>query len=74
MVCYHQGRCGDQIKIESFCGDTTCCWVHFVNGINKDVTETSELIHVGRVGDLSTIVAKMTTRMRGADLIDFRIC
>ena len=50
MVCYHQGRYGVEIKIESLFGDKTYSWVRNVNGINKDVPETSEEIHVESVG------------------------
>ena len=41
MVCYHQGRHGVEIKIESLFGDKICSWIRIVNGINKYVTETS---------------------------------
>ena len=44
MVCYHQGRYGVEIKIESLFRGRTCSWVRVVNGINKSVTETSEEI------------------------------
>ena len=48
-----------------FC-DKTCSWVRIVNGINKFVTETSEEIHVGSVGEKSTgkLVAKARPRQR----------
>ena len=64
MVCYHQGRYGVEIKIESFFGDKTCSWVVIVNGINKYDTETSDEIHVASVGEKSTgkLVAKPTPR------------
>ena len=54
MVCYHQGRFGVEIKIESLFGDNACSWVRIVNGINKYVTETSEEVHVASVGEKST--------------------
>ena len=49
-----------KIKIESLLGDKTCSWVRIVSGIKKYVTETSEEIHIGSVGDKSTgkLVAK----------------
>ena len=37
MVCYHQGRYGVEIMIESILGDKTCSWVRIVNGIKKYV-------------------------------------
>ena len=59
-ACYHQGRYGVEIKIESLFRDRTCSWVRVVNGINKYVTETSEEILVASVGERSTghLVAK----------------
>ena len=39
-----------KIKIESLSGDKTCSWVRSVNAINRDVTESSEEIHVATVG------------------------
>ena len=41
-VCYHQGRYGAEIMIESLFRDRTVSWARIVNGINKYVTETSE--------------------------------
>ena len=49
-VCYHQGRYGVEIMIESLFRDRTVSWVRIVNGINKFVTETSEEILVASVG------------------------
>ena len=54
MICYHQGRDGVEIKIESPLGDKTFSWVRIVTGINKYVTETSEEIHIESVGEKST--------------------
>ena len=34
-VCYHQGRYGVEIMIESFFRDRTVAWVRIVNGVNK---------------------------------------
>ena len=51
MVCYHQGRYGVEIKIESLSGDKTCSWVRIVNGIDNYVTETSEEMHIESVGE-----------------------
>ena len=48
-VCYHQGRYGVEIMIESLFGDRTVPWVRIVNGIVKYVTETSEEIPVASV-------------------------
>ena len=45
-VCYHQGRCGVEIMIESLFRDRTVSWVRIVDGINIYVTETSEEILV----------------------------
>ena len=42
IVCFHQGRYGVEIMIESLFVDNTCSWVRIVNGINKYVTEMSE--------------------------------
>ena len=36
-VCYHHGRYGVEIMIESLFRDRTVSWVRLVNGINKDV-------------------------------------
>ena len=38
----HQGRYGIEIMIELL-GDGTCSWAMIVNGINKNVTEMTEL-------------------------------
>ena len=54
MVCFHQGRYGVEVKIESLFGDNTCSWVRIVNGINKYVTEMSDETHVASVGEKST--------------------
>ena len=40
-VCYHQGRYGVEIMIESLFRDRTVFWVRIANGIDKFVTETS---------------------------------
>ena len=48
-VCYHQGRYGVEIMIESLFRDRTVSWVRMVNGINKYVTRTSEEIPVTSV-------------------------
>ena len=48
-VCYHQGRYGVEIVVESLFRDRTVSWVRIVNGINKHVTETSEEILVTSV-------------------------
>ena len=53
-VCYHQGRYGVEIMIESLFRDRTVSWVRIVNRINKNVTETSEEMLVGSVGKMST--------------------
>ena len=51
MVCYHQGRNGVEIMIESLSGEKTSSWVRNVNGINKNVMEMSEETHVERIGE-----------------------
>ena len=48
-VCYHQGRYGVEIMIESLFRDRTVSWVRIVYGINKYITETSEEIPVASV-------------------------
>ena len=48
-VCYHQGRYGVEIMIESLFRDRTVRWVRIVNGITKYVTETSEEVRVASV-------------------------
>ena len=48
-VCYHQGRYGVEIMIESLFRDRTVSWVRTVNGINKYVTEAPEEIPVTSV-------------------------
>ena len=52
-VCYHKGRYGVEIRIESLFRDRTCSWVRIVNGINKYVTGTSEEIPVASSGERS---------------------
>ena len=42
-VCLHQKRHGIEVIIESLFRDRTVCWVRIVNGIDKYVTETSEI-------------------------------
>ena len=63
-VCYHQGRYGVEIMIESLLCDRTASWFCILNGINKYVTETSEEFLVASVGDRCTgkPVAKARTR------------
>ena len=53
-VCYHQGRYGVEIMIESLFRDRTVSWVRIVNGIKKYVTETSEEILVTSVENRGT--------------------
>ena len=53
MVCYHQGRYGVAIMIESLVGDKTCSWVRIVSGISKYVTATSEENHVESIVEKS---------------------
>ena len=53
-VCYHQGRYGMDIMIESFFRDRTVSWDRIVNGINKHVTETSLEIPVTSVENRGT--------------------
>ena len=48
-VCFHQGRFGIAVMIESLFRDRTVSWVRILNGINKYVTETSEEIPVESV-------------------------
>ena len=48
-VCLHQERYGTEMFIESLFRDGTASWVRIVNGINKDVTETSETISLQNV-------------------------
>ena len=59
-VCYHQGRFGVEIMIQSLFRDRTVPWVRIVNGINNYETETSEEIPVASVEIRSTgkLVAK----------------
>ena len=59
-VCYHQGRYGGEIMIESLFRDRTVSWVRILTGINKYVTETSEEILVTSVENIGTgkLVAK----------------
>ena len=54
-VCFHQGRHGVEIMIESLFRDRRVSWVRIVNEINKYVTETSEEI----------LVADVQNRMQG---------
>ena len=63
-VCYHQGRYGVEIMIESLFRDRTVSWVRIVNGSNKYVTETSQEIPVTSVENRGTgkLVAKAKPR------------
>ena len=54
MVCYHQGRYGVEIMIETLFGDRACSWVRIVNGINKYVMEMSEETRIESIGQKST--------------------
>ena len=45
-VCYYEGRHGVEIMIEPLFRDRTVSWVRIVNGINKNVTDTSEEIPI----------------------------
>ena len=51
IVCYHQGRYGVEIMIESLFGDKTCSWFRIVNGFNQYVTEMSEETRVESIGE-----------------------
>ena len=42
--CFHQGRYGIEVMIESLFRDRTVSWVRIVNGTHKYLTETSETI------------------------------
>ena len=63
-VCYHQGRYGVEIMIESLFRDRIVPWFRIVNGINKYVNETSEEILVASVESRGTgkLVAKAKPR------------
>ena len=45
-VCFHQGRYGLDVMVETLFRDRT---VRNVNGTNKHVTDTSEIISIGNV-------------------------
>ena len=53
-VCFHQGRYGIEVMIESLFRDRTVSWVRIVNGIDKNVTETSETISLKSVEHIVT--------------------
>ena len=53
-VYFNQGRYGVEIIIEYFFRDRTVSWGRIVNGINKNVTETSEEIPVENVENRGT--------------------
>ena len=63
-VCFHQGRCGVEVMVESLFRDRTVSWVPNVNGINKYVTESSETISLESVEHRVTgkLVAKARPR------------
>ena len=63
-VCYHQGRYGVEITIESLFRYRTVSWVRIVNGINTYVTEMSEGNLVTSVENRGTgnLVAKAEPR------------
>ena len=67
-VCFHQGRHGIAVMIESLFRDRTFSWVRIVNGIDKYVTETSETISLENVEHrvTGTRVAKAKPRPKPA--------
>ena len=50
-VCYHQGCHGLEIRIQSLSEDGTRSWVRVRIGINKYVTEISEILPSPRITD-----------------------
>ena len=74
MVCYHQGRYGVEIKIESPFGDKTCSWVRIVNGTNKYVTEMSDETHVENVGEKSTVKLVAKARPQQTSTSTLSLC
>ena len=75
-VCYHQGRYGVEIMIESLFRDRTVSWVRIANGINKYVTETAEeiLAASGDNGGTGKPVAKAKTTTKADFNVDSCIC
>ena len=67
-VCFHQGRYGIEVIIESLFRDRTVSWVQIVNGINKYVTGTSETISLESVEHRVTgkLVAKARPQLKPA--------
>ena len=67
-VCFHQGRYGIEVMIESLFRDGTASWVRIVNGINKYVFETSETISLESVEHRVSgkPVAKAKSRLKPA--------
>ena len=55
--CFHPGRYGVEIMVESLFRDRTVSWVRIVNGINKYVTEASEAILVASVENRGTFLS-----------------
>ena len=71
-VCYHQGRYGVEIMIESLFRDRTVSWGRIVDGINKHVTETSEEIlsaSVGHRGTRKPVANAKTTTDTNLDVV-----
>ena len=64
MVCYHQGRHGVEIMIESLFRDRTISWVRIMNRINKYVTETSETVLLKNVEH--TVTRKLVAKAKAA--------
>ena len=62
-VCCHPGRSGVESMIETFF-DRTVSWVRIVNGIYKQVTESSEEILVASIenGGIGKPIAKAKPR------------
>ena len=73
-ACYHQGRHGYEIMIESLFRDRTVSWVMIINGINKYVTEMSEETHVESVGDRSTGKPVAKAKLRPKPTLTFDSC
>ena len=67
-VCFHQGRYGTEVMIESLFRDRTVSWVRIVNGINKYVTESSDAVSLVSIQHKATgkPVAKARPQLKPA--------
>ena len=63
-VCHHEDRYSIEIQVRSLFQDRTASWVRIVNGVEKYVTGTTEIIEDEEHGALGKPIAKARPRMK----------